>query len=126
MLHHIDVHVRDLAAARAFFDTLAPHIGYRPLALDPDFAGYEPASGGRPRFGLILDPGHRSGSMRMAFAVATIAEVDAAAEAARAAGARALEGPGSHPEYGNYYAVFFEDPDGNKYEITRDAAASIS
>ena len=33
----------------------------------------------------------------------------------------AIEGPGIHPEYGDdYYAVFFEDPDGNRYEICLD------
>jgi len=32
-------------------------------------------------------------------------------------GARAIEGPGLHPEYGEYYAVFFEDADGNRFEI---------
>ncbi len=56
--------------------------------------------------------------MRLAFGVDGRSQVDAAAAAARDAGARAVEGPSVHPEYGDYYAVFFQDADGNKFEIT--------
>lgn len=117
MLHHVDVHVSDIGPARALFDAIAPHIGYRKLSEEePDFAGYETADGGRPRIGLILDREEKAGSMRLAFSVETRAQVDAAAQAAKEH-ATAIEGPGIHPEYGDYYAVFFEDADGNKFEI---------
>ncbi|MEO6835796.1 MAG: VOC family protein, partial [Candidatus Tumulicola sp.] len=97
----------------------AEHVGYRRLRDDePDFVGYETVKGGRPRVGFILDSGHRSGSMRIAFAVGSRDRVDAAARVARERGARTIEGPALNPEYGDdYYAVFFEDVDGNKYEI---------
>jgi Asp-tRNA(Asn)/Glu-tRNA(Gln) amidotransferase A subunit family amidase len=122
MLHHIDVHVRDLAGARALFDAIAAHVGYRKRADEPDFAGYETRDGGRPRIGLISDPEHRAGTMQLAFSVESRARVDAAAAAASAAGARAVDGPMLNPEYGDdYYAVFFEDADGNRYEIVADA-----
>jgi hypothetical protein len=119
LLHHIDVHVRNLAAVSYLFDGLAEHIGYRRRDdEEPDFAGYETAGGGRPRFGLILDPDSVPGSMRLAFAVDSHERVDAAARVARERGARAIEGPQLNPEYGDdYYATFFEDIDGNKYEI---------
>jgi predicted lactoylglutathione lyase len=120
MLHHVDIHVRDLGKARALFDGLAEQIGYRKLSDEPDFVGYETVAGGRPRFGLILDPDHEAGSIRIAFAVASRRAVDDAARVAHARGAIALEGPGLHPEYGEYYAVFFEDSDGNKFEIVAD------
>lgn len=125
MLHHIDIHVTDIESAQRLIDAVAPHVGYRKLDDgEPDFAGYETAAGGRPRFGLILDPEHRAGSMRLAFAVGTRAEVDAAARAANEHGARNVEGPGLHPEYGDYYAVFFEDADGNCFEVLADARAN--
>jgi glyoxylase I family protein len=125
MLHHIDVHVRDLTAASAFFDALAEHVGYRRrVDPEPDFVGYERCDAGRPRIGFTLDPAHRAGTMRIAFAVATREQVDAAARAAVARGARGIEGPSLNPEYGDdYYAVFFEDPDGNRYEVLVDAPA---
>ena len=118
MLHHIDVHVRDLVAASALFDAIAPHIGYRRVGEEePDFVGYETIDGGRPRIGLILDPQHQSGSMRLAFSVETRQQVNAAALAAQERHAETIEGPKVHSEYGDYYAVFFEDSDGNKFEI---------
>jgi|HubBroStandDraft_5_1064220.scaffolds.fasta_scaffold00002_68 catechol 2,3-dioxygenase-like lactoylglutathione lyase family enzyme len=124
MLHHVDVHVRDLAAGRALLHGLAEHVGYSRLVDEPNFVGYETAGGGRPRIGLILDPDHRPGSTRLAFAVATRAQVDVAARIATDRGARAIEGPAVHTEYGAYYAVFFEDADGNRYEVMADEAAT--
>jgi hypothetical protein len=128
MLHHIDVHVRSLAAVSDLFDGLAEHIGYRRRIDDePDFVGYETVQGGRPRFGLILDADALSGSMRLAFAVDNRERVDAAASVARERKARAIEGPQLNPEYGDdYYALFFEDVDGNKYEIVADAIAAAA
>ena len=128
MLHHLDIHVRNIVAAQRLLDALAEHIGYRRVSEsdefeEPGFVGYETAAGGRPRFGLIPDPASLPGSTRLAFAVETREQVDAAATIAREHGARAIEGPGLHPEYGDYYAVFFEDPDGNKFEICADAGA---
>jgi catechol 2,3-dioxygenase-like lactoylglutathione lyase family enzyme len=128
VLHHIDIHVRNIDATQTLLDALAEYIGYRRVVdsdepEEPGFIGYETAAGGRPRFGLIPDPAALPGSTRVAFAVETRAQVDAAAQVAREHGARAVEGPGLHPEYGDYYAVFFEDAEGNKFEIAADAQA---
>jgi predicted lactoylglutathione lyase len=124
MLHHVDVHVRDLAATSTLFESLGPLIGYRRRADEPDFVGYETTDGGRPRVGFLLDPDCHAGSMRLAFSVDSNEQVDVCARIARERGARAIEGPGFNPEYGEgYYAVFFEDPDRNKYEIVADATA---
>ena len=123
MLHHVDVHVNDLATAE-LFDAIAPFVGYRRLPDEPDFVGYETGVGGRPRIGFVLDADHRSGSMRLAFAVESRHAVDDAARVARECEAHAIEGPGLNPEYGDdYYAVFFDDAGGNKYEIVVDATA---
>jgi len=116
-MHHIDVHVRDLAAAKTLIDAIAPEVGYRCRYAGEDFVGYETAEGGRPRFGLILD-GQAGGTMRMAWHVGDRAAVDRVGALVRASGGREIEGPGLNPEYGDdYYAVFFEDADGNKYEV---------
>jgi catechol 2,3-dioxygenase-like lactoylglutathione lyase family enzyme len=125
VMHHVDVHVSDISKTKQLFDALAPVIHYVPRSEYDEFISYRPADRPRPAVGFLLDPEHVAGSMRLAFAVATQAAVDAAAEAVRANGARQLEGPGFHPEYGDdYYAVFFEDADGNKYEVCHDAEAS--
>ncbi len=58
------------------------------------------------------------GSGRIALWAPTREVVDRVAAAAREAGARAVEGPALETEYApTYYAVFFEDPDGNKLEV---------
>lgn len=120
-MHHVDVHVRDIAAAKRLLSALAPGLGYELRSDDDDFFSYWRAGKTRPAIGFLLDSEHGSGTMRLAFSVATSGDVDALAAAARANGATAFEGPGLHPEYGDdYYAVFFEDADGNRYEICVD------
>jgi predicted lactoylglutathione lyase len=126
MLHHIDVHVRDIQATKRFFDALAPALGYRIRADYDEFVGYEPANG-YPRVGFILDTQHGSGIMRLAFGLDSREAVDTAAKIASENGARNMDGPSLHPEYGDdYYAAFFEDGDGNLYEIAAEPEAARS
>jgi catechol 2,3-dioxygenase-like lactoylglutathione lyase family enzyme len=125
MLHHVDVHVRRLEPVRTLFDALSETIRYRCRVHDDDFVGYEPTAGGRPRVGFLRDE-QAGGTMRLAFSVENRQLVDQAGDVLRASGATAIEGPSLHSEYGDYYAVFFEDPDGNKYEILEDSAPGSS
>lgn len=124
MLHHVDVHVRQLDRVASLFDALAETIRYRCRVRDDDFVGYEPMAGGRPRIGFLRDT-QAGGTMRLAFAVDSRKLVDQAGELLRGQGAATIEGPSLNPEYGDdYYAVFFEDADGNKYEIVADAGVA--
>lgn len=122
MLHHIDIHAIDPTGPKRLLDAIADVIGYVPrTGDDADFAGYVAANGRRPNLGIIADLDHRAGSMQIAFGVQSNAKVDEAGRRALEAGARAIEGPAFHPEYGDdYYAVFFEDDQGNKYEVCAD------
>ena len=123
MLHHVDVHVRRLEPVTNLFEALSETIRYRCRVREEDFVGFEPTAGGRPRIGFVLDE-QAGGTMRLAFAVESRQLVDQAGGLLRDAGAARIEGPSLNPEYGDdYYAVFFEDPDGNKYEILADAVA---
>ena len=124
-MHHVDVHVSDISKTKRLFDALAPVLHYVPRSEYDEFISYRHADRSRPAVGFLLDPDEVGGTMRIAFAVATQTAVDAAAETARSNGAVGLEGPGFHPEYGDdYYAVFFEDADGNKYEVCHDVEGS--
>lgn len=126
MLHHIDVHVPDLAAAVKVFDAIAPAVGYRRRFEEPGSIGYETSEGGRPRIVFDRDPHAGTSPVRLAFAVDSRERVDEAARLAAGSGAAALEGPALHPEYGNdYYAVFFEAPGGVKFEIVVDAQLAV-
>ena len=120
-MHHVDVHVRDLAATKRLFSALAPALGYELRSEDDEFISYWSVGKKRPAIGFLRDTEHGSGAMRIAFAVAGLRDVDELAAIARDNGATTIEGPGFHPEYGDdYYAVFFEDPEGNRWEICRD------
>jgi predicted lactoylglutathione lyase len=118
MMHHIDVHVRDLEAVRTLFDALSSDLGYERVPDEAGFVGYAPVDGSRPRIGFTDDGEFAAGSIRIAFGVAGRDAVERSAATVRRFGGQKLEGPSLHPEYGDdYYALFFEDGDGNRYEI---------
>jgi catechol 2,3-dioxygenase-like lactoylglutathione lyase family enzyme len=117
---HVDLRVRDRAKAVAFYDAIFGALGlersdgenwttYGPVGDDPE-------ADGATWFGFTVDPGMTPGSTRIALAAATCEEVDRATTVAMATGAAHIEGPDY--AYGpQYYAVFFDDPDGNRLEI---------
>ena len=117
---HVDLRVRNLAAARPLYDALLPAMGCSKINADEESAGYHlPAeTGSEPFLWLVEDPSHRPNDSRVAFAAPTRGEVDRWSDTAQAAGARAFDPPALQRDYGpNYYACFFEDADGNKIEI---------
>jgi hypothetical protein len=73
----------------------------------------------RPEFvALIEDRVHAPNASRIAFWAESRAEVDRLGSVLRQAGTKDLEGPMACPEYSpDYYAVFFEDPSGNRLEV---------
>jgi catechol 2,3-dioxygenase-like lactoylglutathione lyase family enzyme len=66
--------------------------------------------------GLPADYRQRAGMNHLALRLATPAEVDAAADALRAAGVKLLKGPLTHKEDNDRY-LYLEDPDGNVIEL---------
>ena len=116
---HIDLRVREMAAAQQFYAKLLPALGF---TIDSG-TGQEPiwqAPGGGPVefFGFVEEREHQPNDNRIAFWAESRAEVDRVAEIVRQAGGLNLEGPALWREYSpGYYALFFEDPSGNKLEI---------
>lgn len=120
LFDHVDMRVRNLAGVRPLYDALLPAMGYTKINADEESAGYHrpDETGAEPFLWFLEDPGHQPAETRIAFAAESRAQVDSLAEVARNAGARAFEAPALVTEYGaNYYAAFFEDAEGNKYEI---------
>lgn len=120
LFDHVDMRVQNLAGVRPLFDALLPAMGYTNINADDDSAGYHRPgeTGAEPFIWFVEDPAHRPGEIRIAFAAQSRAEVDRLAGLARGAGAAAFEPPQLMTEYGPYYyAAFFEDAEGNKYEI---------
>lgn len=115
---HIDLRVRSLAEARPFYEALLPVLGF---TLDVGIEGwlqFETAGTGRATefFGVTESSRHIANECRIAFWADSTSEVDRLAEIVVRAGARNVEGPGYYEGHG-YYAVFFEDPSGNRLEI---------
>ena len=121
---HIDLRVRDLAEARPFYEVLLPALGFTRETRIPNWIQYEaaaPDDGPAPFFGVTESPGHVPNESRIAFWAESPAEVYRLAGIATGAGAQNVEGPTWEDE--TYYAVFFEDPCGNRLEICHRTAA---
>jgi predicted enzyme related to lactoylglutathione lyase len=115
---HIDLRVHSLAEARPFYETLLPALGFTREVGIEGWLQYETAEAGSATefFGVTESPQHVANECRIAFWADSTSEVDRLTEIVVRAGARNVEGPG-YDEGPGYYAVFFEDPSGNRLEI---------
>jgi predicted enzyme related to lactoylglutathione lyase len=113
---HIDLRVRNLAEVRSFYEILLPALGFNKDAKIDGWIQYERAADARAEFfGVTESPNHIANECRIAFWASSVVEVDRLAEVVRRAGGCNIEGPGF--EVPGYYAVFFEDASGNRFEI---------
>jgi len=115
---HIDLRVHSLAEVRRFYEILLPALGFTRRVEIGEWLQFEAAGphGATEFFGITEATLHQANECRIAFWAENPEEVDRLAETARQAGARKIEGPG-YDEGPGYYAVFFEDPSGNRLEI---------
>lgn len=115
---HIDLRVRSLAEVRSFYETLLPALGFTRDVRIEGWLQFEAAGadGATEFFGVTESAGHTANECRIAFWADSLSKVDRLGEIIVRAGARNVEGPGYHEGPG-YYAVFFEDPSGNRLEI---------
>jgi glyoxylase I family protein len=124
-IDHIYVAVRDLRRSEEFYDRAMAVLGYRKrasvIAGDPHIHYFNRQFGFSLRPARDGTPDHNSyapGLHHFCFRVVDEAAVDRAATALRATGVEVTE-PRSYPEYApDYYATFFEDPDGIRFEVT--------
>ena len=124
---HIDLRVRSLPEARVFYEALLPALGFtRRMEVDGwlQFEAVGGAGGSTEFFGVTEAPGHIANECRIAFWAESTAEVDRLAYIVVQKGGRQIEGPG-YLEGPGYYAIFFEDPSGNRLEICHRVAGSI-
>jgi catechol 2,3-dioxygenase-like lactoylglutathione lyase family enzyme len=119
MFDHLSLGVRDLAAARRFYDAFFAPLGAAVSVATPNELAYGP-DGGAGRFYLYPVDGVQVAGLgaHLAFAAETRAAVDAAYAAAMAEGATSIRAAGPHPDIApEYYGCVILDPDGNKLEI---------
>jgi predicted enzyme related to lactoylglutathione lyase len=113
---HIDLRAPRRADVESFYELLLPALGFTRNAGIEGWLTFEAADGDITEFfGVTESPGHIANENRIAFWAENVGEVDRIAEVAKRAGARNIEGPMNYEP--GYYAVFFEDPCGNRLEV---------
>jgi catechol 2,3-dioxygenase-like lactoylglutathione lyase family enzyme len=118
--HHVDLRVRKFEEVQGFYRAFLPLLGFTQEWAGKEFRGFS-AEDDAPDcacFGFTEDSNHQPNGNRIAFWADSRELVDRVGTAVHAAGAKNIEGPGVCPEYSaDYYAIFFEDPNGNKLEV---------
>ena len=122
LISHIDLRVRDRAKAAEFYDAFLNLLGavksvgkeFTTWAIPPEDAPDDWDSD--HWFGITEDKTMTPGPLRVAFDAPSRGTVDAIATYLPAIGACNIEM--ADGMYGpDYYACFFEDPDGNRLEV---------
>jgi catechol 2,3-dioxygenase-like lactoylglutathione lyase family enzyme len=112
-IDHLWIRVADVAAAKRFYDVVAPLAGFRLKHDTPDRAQFVGKGGS---FSLVA--GTPTKPFHMAFATDEDSVVDAFHRAATAAGYADNGAPGERPVYHDgYYGAFVLDPDGHSVEV---------
>jgi catechol 2,3-dioxygenase-like lactoylglutathione lyase family enzyme len=120
LFSHIDMRVSDPDAVRPFYDALMALFGTEPTTVRTARYGYTRRYGSirADFFNVYADPDARPTMTRIAFAAPSTSFVDEVGAVVRAHGGQNIEGPAyfeqHHP---TFYAVFFEDPLGNRFEV---------
>jgi catechol 2,3-dioxygenase-like lactoylglutathione lyase family enzyme len=134
IIDHIQITVKDMDVAVPFYDRFLPLLGFDPRSRssavieDHDFHVVEYSHPllafaiTSPRKAFADDTIHRRkpGALHhLAFKAESRAEVDRLYSELRQIGATIVCEPREYPEYTppGYYALFFKDPEGIKYEI---------
>jgi catechol 2,3-dioxygenase-like lactoylglutathione lyase family enzyme len=113
VVDHLWIRVADLARSKEFYETVAPHAGFRLTTDSAERVQFSDANGS---FSLL--PGEPTQDLHMAFPAGDDGTVDAFHAALTAAGFEDNGGPGERPVYHpGYYAAFVLDPDGNNIEL---------
>ena len=111
-LDHVWFRTADLAATKAFYETIGPAVGIRLGRDEPARVGFTDGAGS-----FTFVTGDPTEHVHLAFAVSGIAAVAAFHEAATQAGHPDNGAPGERPVYHpGYYAAFVADPNGHNVE----------
>jgi catechol 2,3-dioxygenase-like lactoylglutathione lyase family enzyme len=123
-IDHVYISVSDLERSEAFYDRVFLNLGFKknafPIDGDPHVQYYN------RHFGFVIRPSradaahdpYAPGLHHFCLRVDSEADVDRVASALRRQGIEASE-PKYYPEYApDYYATFFDDPDGVRLEVT--------
>lgn len=127
-LHHIDLNVSDLEAAKRVYGPVLEFLGYACVKDEPEGAEWDLHEEGRgasvglracnPTIASHAHKRYAPGLHHLAWRARSREDVDAVHRLLVDHGIKVLDAPAHYPQYsGDYYAVFFEDPDGMKLEV---------
>lgn len=124
MIDHVSLGVRNIAAARRFYDAALAPLGYTLLSEGESALGYGAKA---PAFWLLHAekpvPADDQSGLHVCLAAKSRAAVDGFHKAALSTGGKDNGKPGVRPDYGpGYYAAFAVDPDGYRIEAYCGAA----
>jgi catechol 2,3-dioxygenase-like lactoylglutathione lyase family enzyme len=112
---HVWIRVRDVAASKRFYETVAPAAGIRLGTDTPERAQFQ---GEGPGSFSVLSGDNLTENLHMAFPAATNQAVDDFHRAAVDAGYRDNGQPGERGAYHpGYYGAYVLDPDGHNIEV---------
>jgi catechol 2,3-dioxygenase-like lactoylglutathione lyase family enzyme len=115
VIDHLWLRVRDVAASKRFYETIAPVVGIRLVHDDPVRVRFR-GEGGSCTF--VKDERPPTENVHLALPADDDATVDEFHLIALAAGYRDNATPGERPEYhAGYYGAYVLDPDGNNVEV---------
>jgi catechol 2,3-dioxygenase-like lactoylglutathione lyase family enzyme len=128
LFDHIDLRVKNREAAQRFYAQVLPAVGFRVDKSGKRWGQFEAkGSIAVDFFGFTEEADHRPNGNRIAFWAPSREAVDKVGAIVRQAGGKNIEGPELCGEYSpGYYAVFFEDPDGNKLEVCHRPSATVA
>jgi catechol 2,3-dioxygenase-like lactoylglutathione lyase family enzyme len=134
IIDHIQITVKDMSVAVPFYDKLLPLLGFDPqrkVSAVIDEHEFHVVEYTHPRLAFAITSPRKAfegdtinrrkpGALHhLAFQASSRAEVDRLHAELKRIGATIVSPPREYPEYTppGYYALFFKDPDGIKYEI---------
>ena len=118
MIDHVSIGVRDIPAAKRFYDAALQPLGYECLSQADSSLGY---GRGAVAFWIYAAerpvPSDPKSGLHFCFSAPTRQSVDSFHSAALKAGGRDNGAPAIRTDYdSNYYAAFVVDPDGYRIE----------
>ena len=134
VIDHIEITVRDMATALPFYDRLLPLLGYdlanrsetvieqhekRVVSYEHPRLGFAITSPLKTFAGDTVNRRKPGALHHLAFRASSRADVDRLYGELKSIGATIVDPPREYPEYtpAGYYALYFKDLEGIKYEI---------
>lgn len=133
VIDHIQITVKDLKIAESFYDRFLPLLGFdikKKVSAEIEEHDFQVVEYSHPLLSFAITSPRKAfkdeaihrrkpGALHhLAFRIESRSEINRLEKALKNIGAQIVEPPRLYPEYRpDYYALFFKDPEGIKYEL---------